>query len=102
VDEGFVPFKVRGWGDWKEDAKLCRNRRKWTGDSATFANAHLAAAICNNDFYEQLVISTEQIRGLSKPNELPIVEGFVAAPNAPGLGLDTDWGALEKTALAVV
>ena len=35
VDEGFVAFKLHAWGDWKEDAKLCRNLRKWTGDDAT-------------------------------------------------------------------
>ena len=31
ADEGFVAFKLHAWGDWKEDAKLCRNLRKWTG-----------------------------------------------------------------------
>ena len=35
VDEGFVAFKLHAWGDWKEDASLCRNLRKWTGDDAT-------------------------------------------------------------------
>lgn len=35
VDEGFVAFKLHAWGDWKEDAKLCQNLRKWTGDKAT-------------------------------------------------------------------
>jgi L-alanine-DL-glutamate epimerase-like enolase superfamily enzyme len=66
------------------------------------ANAHLGAAIPNNDFYEQLVYSTEHIKGLRKQNELSIIDGFITAPEAPGLGLDVDWAALEKTALAVV
>jgi L-alanine-DL-glutamate epimerase-like enolase superfamily enzyme len=66
------------------------------------ANAHLAAAIPNNDFYEQLVFSTEHIKRLRKLNELPIIDGFITAPETPGLGLDIDWAALEKTALAVV
>ena len=35
ADEGFVAFKLHAWGDWREDAKLCRNLRKWTGDDAT-------------------------------------------------------------------
>ena len=66
------------------------------------ANAHLGAAIPNNDFYEQLVFSTEHIKGLRKQNELPIIDGFITAPETPGLGLDVDWAALDKTALAVV
>jgi L-alanine-DL-glutamate epimerase-like enolase superfamily enzyme len=37
-----------------------------------------------------------------KQNELPIIDGFVTAPDTPGLGLDVDWAMLEKTALAVV
>jgi L-alanine-DL-glutamate epimerase-like enolase superfamily enzyme len=212
ADEGFVAFKLHAWGDWKEDAKLCRNLRKWTGENATLmfdgsagwdlttslkfgrvleecgfywyeepmrefdlasyrkladsldipilaaetsdgahwnaatwidmaaldmvrtssfykggltgalkiahlaeahgmkaevhgmgvANAHLAAAIPNNDFYEQLVFSTGHIKALRKQNELPVVDGFITAPETPGLGPDIDWAALEKTALAVV
>ena len=66
------------------------------------ANAHLAAAIPNNDFYEQLVFSTEHIKRLRKQRELPIIDGFITAPETPGLGLDVDWATLEKTALAVV
>ena len=66
------------------------------------ANAHLGAAIPNNDFYEQLVFSTEHIKRLRKQNELPIVDGFITAPETPGLGLDVDRAALDKTALAVV
>ncbi len=212
IDEGFVAFKLHAWGDWNEDAKLCRNLRKWTGDSATLmfdgsagwdlitalkfgrvleecgfywyeepmrefdltsyrkladsldipvlaaetsdgvhwnaatwidmsaidmirtssfykggltgaikiahlaeshgmkaevhgmglANAHLAAAIPNNDFYEQLVYSTEHIKGLKSQKELPIADGFITAPETPGLSLDIDWAALEKAALAVI
>jgi L-alanine-DL-glutamate epimerase-like enolase superfamily enzyme len=65
-------------------------------------NAHLCAAIPNNDFYEQLVISTEQIKALKTRNELPIVGGYLTVPDAPGLGLEIDGKALEKSALAVV
>ena len=31
---GFTAFKLHAWGDAREDAKLCRNLRKWTGDEA--------------------------------------------------------------------
>ena len=48
------------------------------------------------------MFSTEHIKRLRKQNELPIVDGFITAAETPGLGLDVDWAALEKTALAVV
>jgi L-alanine-DL-glutamate epimerase-like enolase superfamily enzyme len=65
-------------------------------------NAHICAAIPNNDFYEQLVMSTAQIKSLRTRNELPISGGYITVPETPGLGLDFAWTALEKTALAVV
>jgi L-alanine-DL-glutamate epimerase-like enolase superfamily enzyme len=212
VDVGFTAFKLHAWGDEREDAKLCHNLRKWTGDSATLmfdgsagwdletslrlgrvleaegfywyeepmrefnlgayrkladsldipvlaaetsdgvhwnaatwietrsldmmrtssfykggitgalkvahlaeshamkaqvhgmglANAHLCAALPNNDFYEQLVYSTEHIRSLSTRAELPVIDGWITAPDTPGLGLDPDWRALERSAVAVV
>ena len=34
MDVGFTAFKLHAWGDAKEDAKLCRNLRKWTGPDA--------------------------------------------------------------------
>jgi L-alanine-DL-glutamate epimerase-like enolase superfamily enzyme len=212
ADEGFTAFKLHAWGDEKDDAKLCRNLRKWTGDDAVLMfdgsagwdlttslrfgrvleevgfywyeepmrefnltayrrlaedldipvlaaetsdgvhwnaatwiddgaldmirtssfykggitgalkiahlaeshaikaqvhgmglpNAHLCAAIPNNDFYEQLVYSTEHIQGLKSRAELPVIEGAITVPPTPGLGLDVDWLALEKTALAIV
>jgi len=212
IDVGFTAFKLHAWGDWKEDARLCRNLRKWTGDDAELmfdgsagwdlvtalkfgrvleecafywyeepmrefdltsyrkladsldipvlaaetsdgvhwnaatwidmqaldmvrtssfykggltgalkiahlaeahgmkaevhgmgvANAHLCAAIPNNDFYEQLVFSTEHIKSLSRLKQLPIIDGYIEVPEAPGLGLDVDWTALEKSALVIV
>jgi L-alanine-DL-glutamate epimerase-like enolase superfamily enzyme len=65
-------------------------------------NAHLCAAIPNNDFYEQLIYSTEHIRSLKSRTELPIIDGFITVPETPGIGLDIDWAALDKTALAIV
>jgi L-alanine-DL-glutamate epimerase-like enolase superfamily enzyme len=212
IEEGFTAFKLHAWGDAKEDARLCRNLRRWTGDQATLmfdgsagwdlttalsfgrvleecdfywyeepmrefnlgayrkladsldipilaaetsdgvhwnaatwiemaaldmlrtsthykggvtgalkvahlaeshglkaqvhgmglANAHICAAIPNNDFYEQLVISSEQIKGLRRRNELPIIEGYLTVPDDPGVGPHADWKALEKIALAIV
>jgi L-alanine-DL-glutamate epimerase-like enolase superfamily enzyme len=213
IDEGFTAFKLHAWGDAKEDAKLCRNLRKWTGpdavlmfdgsagwdyptslwfgrvleeagfywyeepmrefelrsytklcndldipvlacetsdgvhwNAATWIQdealdmmrtnpdmkggmtgalkiAHLAechgmkaqvhgmgmgqiqlcGAIPNNDYYEQLVISTQQIRGLKNAAlDVPIAGGYLTVPDRPGLGFDVDWGWLEKSAVAVV
>jgi L-alanine-DL-glutamate epimerase-like enolase superfamily enzyme len=34
MDEGFTAFKLHAWGDAKEDARLSRNLRKWTGPDA--------------------------------------------------------------------
>ncbi len=213
IDEGFTAFKLHAWGDAKEDARLSRNLRRWTGPDAELmfdgsagwdyvtslqfgrvlegegfywyeepmrefelgsytklcealdipvlacetsdgvhwnaatwiqtraldmmrtnpnmkggltgalkiahlaeshgmkaqvhgqgvAHAHLCAAIPNNDFYEELVISTQQIRGLaSRATAMPIIGGMMAAPEAPGLGYEPDWAWLEKSALAIV
>ena len=60
------------------------------------------AAIPNNDFYEQLVLFDRPHPVLALGAELPIVDGFITVPNAPGMGLDLDWATLEKTALAIV
>jgi L-alanine-DL-glutamate epimerase-like enolase superfamily enzyme len=212
MDEGFTAFKLHAWGDAKEDARLSRNLRKWTGPDAvllfdgsagwdlntarwfghvleeagfywyeepmrefdlgsyaklcddldipvlaaetsdgchwnaatwirdnaldmmrtsTFykggitgalkiahlaeshgmkaqvhgmgaGNAHICGAIPNNDFYEQLVISTEQIQNLRRMNELPVIDGFLTVPEEPGLGFSVDWNWLERRALAIV
>jgi L-alanine-DL-glutamate epimerase-like enolase superfamily enzyme len=68
-----------------------------------FAHAQLCGAIPNNDYYEELVISTQRIRGLKNPaNALMIEGGFLTLPDEPGLGYAPDWAWLEKTAIAVV
>lgn len=66
------------------------------------AEAQLAAAIPNNDYYEQIVYSEEQIEGLATQADVPIVDGFVQVSEAPGLGPEPDWDWLEKNAIAVV
>ncbi|HEY65486.1 MAG TPA: racemase [Caldilineae bacterium] len=65
------------------------------------ANLHLCCAIPNCDFYEDLVISEEQIRSRTR-GELAIdSEGCVRVPERPGLGLEVDWAEVEKRALSV-
>lgn len=213
VDVGFTAFKLHAWGDAREDAKLCRNLRRWTGpdavlmfdgsagwdyptslwfgrvleaegfywyeepmrefelrsysklcrdldipvlacetsdgahfNAATWIQdealdmmrtnpdmkagltgalkiAHLAechgmkaqvhgmgmgqvqlcGAIANNDYYEQLVISSQQISGLRADSAVvPIEGGWLSVPDSTGLGFTADWDWLEKTAGAIV
>ncbi|MBL8835084.1 MAG: racemase [Alphaproteobacteria bacterium] len=66
------------------------------------ANAQLCAAIRNNDYYEQLVMSTEQIDGLTELGPLAIKGGMLTVSGAPGLGHAIDWKAVERHAVARV
>ena len=65
-------------------------------------NAQLCAAITNNDYYEQLIINEEQIKGLDKLGPLSIVGGNLTVSDAPGVGYSFDFDALDKAAIAKV
>jgi len=65
-------------------------------------NAQLCAAISNNDYYEQLVMNEDQIRGLTGLGPLAIKDGFLEVSGAPGVGYDYDWAELDRTAVARV
>jgi L-alanine-DL-glutamate epimerase-like enolase superfamily enzyme len=65
------------------------------------AQAQLCGAVPNNDFYEQLVVSTKQINDLTRLGALAIEGGYLTVPEAPGLGLEPDWTAIERRAIAV-
>jgi L-alanine-DL-glutamate epimerase-like enolase superfamily enzyme len=62
-------------------------------------NAQICAAISNNDYYEQLIMNEEQIRGLDKLGPLSIVGGNLTVSDEPGLGYGFDWAKLDETAL---
>ncbi len=64
-----------------------------------FENAQICAAILNNDYYEQLVINEDQIRGLSGLGALAITDGHLHVSQLPGLGYAHDWAELDRTAL---
>ena len=64
-----------------------------------FENAQICAAILNNDYYEQLVINEDQIRGLSGLGTLAINDGYLQVSQSPGLGYVHDWSELDRTAL---
>lgn len=55
-------------------------------------NAQLCAAIPNNDYYEQLVINEDQIKGLAHQSNLPVIDGFLHVSDEPGMfhGFDCD------------
>jgi len=65
-------------------------------------NAQLCAAISNNDYYEQLVMNEEQIKGLDKLGPLSIVDGNLTVSDAPGIGYEFDFKKLDETALTKV
>ncbi|MFP3896449.1 MAG: enolase C-terminal domain-like protein [Anaerolineales bacterium] len=67
-----------------------------------WANAHLCAAIPNNDYYEQLVIDSEQIKGLKDDGSLSLVDGYVTVPDEPGMGPQPDWEEIEERAILIV
>ena len=66
------------------------------------ANAQLCAAVSNNDYYEQLIINEEQIKGLHKQNDLPIVDGMLKVNDEPGLGEQFDFDELDSKAIEKV
>jgi L-alanine-DL-glutamate epimerase-like enolase superfamily enzyme len=67
-----------------------------------YANLHLCAAIPNNDYYEELIKTSEQIGGLAQRTDIPIVDGYVTAPDTPGIAPHPDWTAIEAKAVQVV
>jgi L-alanine-DL-glutamate epimerase-like enolase superfamily enzyme len=62
-------------------------------------NAQLCAAIANNDYYEQIIMNEEQMRGLSKLGPLAIVDGMLTVSDEPGIGYAYDFADLDQRAL---
>lgn len=60
------------------------------------ANVHLACGIPNNTFFEVLVFGTESVEF-----GFPDVEadGFITAPQRPGIGYQFDWEEIERLAV---
>ena len=65
-------------------------------------NAQICAAISNNDYYEQLVMNEEQIKGLDKLGPLAIVDGNLTVSDEPGLGYHFDFKKLEESAIGKI
>ena len=66
------------------------------------ANLHLCAAIPNNDYYEQLIIDSEQIQDLKDSGPLSVVDGYVIVSEEPGIQPHPNWEEVEKRAVLVV
>ena len=62
----------------------------------------MCAAISNNDYYEQIVINEEQIRGLDQLGPLAIVDGTLTVSDEPGVGYRHDFAELDRIGLARV
>ena len=65
-------------------------------------NAQLCAAISNNDYYEQIIMNEEQMKGLAGLGPLAIVDGMLTASDEPGVGYHPDFADLDKRALAKI
>jgi L-alanine-DL-glutamate epimerase-like enolase superfamily enzyme len=65
-------------------------------------NLQICAAIPNNDYFEALIIDTEQIKSLKDQSVLSVVDGYITAPETPGIGIQPDWAELEQRAVRVV
>lgn len=59
-------------------------------------NLHVACAIRNADFHEQMVPEETFHLLLKNPVPRPDAEGFVRPSDAPGCGLELDWNAVAK------
>jgi L-alanine-DL-glutamate epimerase-like enolase superfamily enzyme len=65
-------------------------------------NLHLGLAVPNNTYYEDLVISVEDIKG-KKDGPIPFGDGMVRLPeNVTGIGLSIDLEDTERRALSTV
>jgi len=65
------------------------------------ANLHVIMAIQNTEFFEVLLPSASQKYGLARDIEVD-TEGFVHAPNAPGLGAEIDFELIERKKVLVL
>ncbi len=65
-------------------------------------NAQLCGAISNNDYYEQIVIDEEHIKGLDKLGKLAVKDGFLEVSTEPGLGYEIDFEKLDEICIEKV
>ena len=70
----------------------------WSTGIIKAATLHVLAAMEEAEYMEYCVQTTELIRELVK-EPFPVVDGYVAVPEAPGLGIEIDEDALRRFAV---
>jgi len=63
---------------------------------------HLCCGIANNDYYEKIVTDSAQIKGMRNNGEISIVDGWLTAPERPGIDIQPDWEEVARTASYVI
>jgi len=65
------------------------------------ANLHVSCAIRNCEYFEILIPQEPFTFGVRNPIRID-AEGWVHAPQGPGLGADLDWDVLDNNTIAEV
>ncbi len=66
-----------------------------------FVHAHVLGAIKNCDFFEGWEVGSQGGEPLIK-NPLVLEKGYLPVPQGPGLGVEIDWGEVEKQTESVI
>lgn len=90
---GLARSKRIGW-DTHERHRLCVNHSYKTGVNIA-ASLHFVAALPNSQYFEYCVEPGPLRQTLTK-QKFPVVDGEIAVPEDPGLGIELDENVVEK------
>ncbi|HEV2946087.1 MAG TPA: mandelate racemase/muconate lactonizing enzyme family protein [Gemmataceae bacterium] len=90
---GLARSKRIGW-DSHERHRLCVNHSYKTGVNIA-ASLHFVAALPNSQYFEYCVEAGPLRQTLTK-QKVPVVDGDIAVPEDPGLGIELDENVVEK------
>jgi L-alanine-DL-glutamate epimerase-like enolase superfamily enzyme len=90
---GLARSKRIGW-DSVERHRLCVNHSYKTGVNIA-ASLHFVAALPNTHYFEYCVEQGPLRQTLTK-QKFPVIDGEIAVPEEPGLGVDLDEAVVEK------
>src|SRR5262249_9802284 len=90
---GLARAKRMGW-DAAERHRLCVNHSYKTGVNIA-ASLHFVAALPNSQYFEYCVEPGELRQKLTR-QKFPVVEGDIAVPEEPGLGVDLNEEVVAK------
>jgi L-alanine-DL-glutamate epimerase-like enolase superfamily enzyme len=94
---GLARSKRIGW-DSAERHRLCVNHSYKTGVNIA-ASLHFVAALPNTSYFEYCVEQGALRQTLTK-QRFPVVDGEIAVPEEPGLGIELDDAVVEKYRVA--